>query len=181
MSADDLISTVLPWLAWLAGEGRVYVFVGLMSVFLAAVLVSAAKRPMADEAERVFAPLRRPPAPDQAGWRPEAEMAAVLLEAGRPLEAVQAYRRLLVNDPADPDALYNLGHAYFRLKLYTQARACWRAVRRLEPEALDARANGQLVARLVKAEEAAQRRPSRGTERMRALARSEGATEFPPA
>ena len=183
MPTTDALPTLHLWLAWLAGEGRVYVFVGLMSVFLAAFVVAMLKRPSTAEHEGppVFAPPRRPPSPGEAGWRSEAEIAAVMLEAGRTMDAVQAYRRLLALDPADPDALFNLGHAYFRLKLYGQARACWRAVRRLEPKAEDAHANLRLVGRLVKAEEAAKRRPSRSAERMRALAGGEGATKKPTA
>lgn len=180
MTADDLVPRLIEWLAWLATEGRVYVFIGLMSIFLAAFVVAMLKRQAPDEdAPPVFAPPRRAPMPDEPGWRSEAQLAAVMLEAGRALEAVQAYRRLLELDPADPDALFNLGHAYFRLRLYGQARACWRAVRRLEPAAADARSNLRLVARLLKAEEAQRRRPSRSAERMRALAGSEGASELP--
>lgn len=163
--------------AWLATEGRTYVFVGLMSIFVAAFLVAVTRRSRPEEGVKpVFQGPRRPPAPGQPGWRSEAELAAMLLEAGRTLEAVQAYRRLLALDPADPDALYNLGHAYFRLRLYEQARACWRAVRRIEPDAEDVLANLRLIVRLLKADEAV-RLPSRASERLRALAGREGARE----
>lgn len=173
MPTVDLLPRLTALAAWLATDGRAYVFVALMSLFLAAFVVAAARPSRQETPEApVFQGPRRPPAPGEAGWRSEAEVAAMLLDAGKHLEAVQAYRRLLARDPADPDALYNLGHAYFRLRLYAQARHCWRAVRRLDG-AEDARANLRLVGRLIRAEEA--KRPTRSTERLRALARDEGA------
>ena len=174
MTPDEIVPRLLAFGAWLATDGRAYVFVALMSVFLAAFVVLAARQPRPEAPkEAVFQGPRRPPAPGEAGWRSDAQVAAMLLDGGKHLEAIQAYRRLLEVDPADPDALYNLGHAYFRMRLYAQARHCWRAVRRLE-DADDARANLKLVAKLLKAEEAL-RRPSRSNERLRARAQGAGA------
>lgn len=153
MTPSDLLPFLLAWATWLIGDGRAHVFVALMAIFLAAFVATAVRRPgPATEAAPLFMPPRRPPAPDEPGWRKEAELAAMLLEAGRAIEALHAYRQLIALNPADPDALYNLGHAYFRLRLYAQARTCWRGVRRLEPRAVDARTNLRLVARLLRAE-----------------------------
>lgn len=149
--AANLLAYLLNVVRWALTEGRPAVFLALMSLFLAGALVAIARKhlPEPDEAP-IFHPLR-----SIAGRSKEIAIAALLLETGRTMDAVQAYRRILDLDPADPDALYNLGHAYFRLRLYTQARACWRAVRRLEPQAADARANLNLVGRLLRIEKPA--------------------------
>ncbi len=177
MTTDAIFARLSPLAAWLAQDGRSYLFIGLMSLFLAAFVVTTARRAGPKRAAKpVFLGPRRPPGPGQPGWRSEAEVASALLHSGHTLEAVQAYRRLLTLDPADPDALYNLGHAYFRMRLYNQARACWRAVRRIEPDAEDALANLRLIARLLKAEGASPH-PSRASERFRALTGGKGASD----
>ena len=136
---------------WGLTEGRPALFIALMAAFMAAVLVAIARKHLPERAAiPFFHPLR-----SLAGRSEAHAIATLLLETGRPLDAVRAYRQILELDPADPDALYNLGHAYFQLRLYSPARACWRAVRRLEPLAADARTNLNLVGRLLKLEQPA--------------------------
>lgn len=61
-------------------------------------------------------------------------------------EAIGLYRKL----GEDVDALFNLGHLYFQLKLYPQAFVCWRQAKQVDPHALDVRVNLRLVQRLRK-------------------------------
>lgn len=70
-------------------------------------------------------------------------------QLGRPGEAAGAYERLLRQHPDDADALYNLGHVYFSLRLYEQAQARWAAAQRLTPRASDVRTNLRLLRMLA--------------------------------
>ena len=76
---------------------------------------------------------------------------AVALEAmGQRPQAVIAFRQLLEAHPAHVDALFNLGHVYFQLRLYRQAQRHWKSASKLAPEAGDIRANLRFLRALRK-------------------------------
>ncbi|MDB5095846.1 MAG: transrane and repeat-containing protein 1-like [Cyanobacteria bacterium RYN_339] len=68
----------------------------------------------------------------------------------RVTDAIGTYRRL----PEDVDALFNLGHLYFQLRLYPQAAMAWKQAKLADPHAMDVRANLRLLGRLRRAGEA---------------------------
>jgi tetratricopeptide (TPR) repeat protein len=74
-------------------------------------------------------------------------LARLLAATQRVPEAIGRYRQL----PEDADALFNLGHLYFQLKLYAQAVEAWKAARQVDPHAVDVRVNLKLVGRLRRA------------------------------
>jgi tetratricopeptide (TPR) repeat protein len=84
-------------------------------------------------------------------------LAALLLEAARAPEAMLIYRQVLEGAPDDADALYNLGHAYFQLRLYPQAAQYWGRAAKLAQTAKDARTNLRFLKRLRQAEEVRRR------------------------